>query len=157
MPGFPASKRALACLTILALLHFPLLAQSKVKYIGGTHSLLEADSDGVIELTDERYFAYYGRDDQMLRIPYDQINLLEYGQQVNRRLGLALLISPMFLLSKSRKHYLTIGYVDDREAQQALVFQVEKQMIRATLVGLEARTGLAINYQDAEARKQGSF
>jgi hypothetical protein len=39
--------------------------------------------------------------------------------------------------------------------QQALVFRVDKADIRATLVSLEARTGLKIQYQDPEARKGG--
>ena len=59
----------------------------------------------------------------------------------------------MLLLSKSHKHFLTIGYVDTDGRQQALVFRVEKGDIRSVLAGLEARTGRRIEYQDAEARK----
>ena len=66
---------------------------------------------------------------------------------------MAVVISPMFLLSKKRKHFVTIGYADDQGKQQALVFRVDKNDIRATLVSLEARTGLKIQYQDQEARK----
>lgn len=145
--------RAAIMVSVLAGTISPLSAQSEVKYVGGTLATLKAGQQGDIHLSDDHYLAYYGRQDQMLRIPYDQINLLEYGQQVDRRLAMALLISPIFLLSKARKHYLTIGYVDRQGEQQALVFQVDKKQIRATLVGLEARTGLAIQYQDQEARK----
>jgi hypothetical protein len=35
------------------------------------------------------------------------------------------------------------------------VFRVDKSDIRATLVSLEARTGLRVEYQDPEARKAG--
>jgi hypothetical protein len=35
------------------------------------------------------------------------------------------------------------------------VFRVDKNAIRATLVSLEARTGVKIQYQDEEARKAG--
>jgi hypothetical protein len=68
---------------------------------------------------------------------------------------MAVVISPMFLLSKSRKHFLTVGYQDESGHHQALVFRVDKNDIRATLVSLEARTGLKIQYQDEEARKAG--
>ena len=61
----------------------------------------------------------------------------------------------MFLLSKSRKHFLTIGYMDEEGKQQALVFRVDKGGIRSALVSLEARTGLKVQYQDEEARKAG--
>jgi len=72
---------------------------------------------------------------------------------VSRRYAAAILISPVLLLSKSRKHFLTIGYTDPDGRQQALVLRVEKGDIRSVLAGLEARTGRRIEYQDAEARK----
>ncbi len=37
--------------------------------------------------------------------------------------------------------------------QQAMVFRVDKNSIRSTLAGLEARTGLKVQYQDEQARK----
>ncbi len=88
-------------------------------------------------------------------MPYTRIDLLEYGQKVDRRLLMAVVISPMFLLSKKRKHFLSVGYLDEEGNHQALVFRVDKNDIRATLVSLEARTGLRIQYQDEEARKAG--
>jgi hypothetical protein len=36
-----------------------------------------------------------------------------------------------------------------------VVFRVEKGDIRSVLVGLEARTGRRVEYQDDEARKAG--
>jgi hypothetical protein len=88
-------------------------------------------------------------------VAYEHVNLLEYGQQVNRRLLLAVAISPAFMLSKSRKHFLTIGYTDEDGKQQALVFEVDKRGVRAALASLEARTGRKIEFQDEEARKAG--
>jgi len=126
-------------------------AQSTVEYIGGTAALAEG-TRGAIALSDERYLAFYAGKTQ-LRVAYEQVNLVEYGQQVDRRLALALVLSPVFLLSKSRKHFLTIGYSGDDGKQQAMVFRVDKNGIRPTLVGLEARTGLKVQYQDEQARK----
>ena len=74
---------------------------------------------------------------------------------MSRRYAAALLISPLFLLSKSRKHFVTIGYTDRDGKQQALVFQVEKGDIRSVLTTLEARSGRRVEYQDEEARKTG--
>ena len=73
----------------------------------------------------------------------------------DRRLLMAVVISPAFLLSKQRKHFLTVGYTDDDGEHHALVFRVDKNSIRPALVSLEARTGLRIQYQDEEARKAG--
>jgi hypothetical protein len=149
-------RGSVAFTTLLALIPTTpaLIAQSRAQYAGGTSSQLATGVEGRIELSDEDYFAFYSKKTQV-RVPYDHINLIEYGQQVDRRLALAAVLSPLFLLSKSRKHFLTVGYMDDSGKQQALVFQVDKAGIRATLVSLEARTGLKVEYQDEEARKAG--
>jgi hypothetical protein len=111
-------------------------------------------ADGRVSTTDELFFQFRARRREH-HVAYKDVNLLEYGQHVNRRLALAVVISPIFVLSKARKHYLTVGYTDKDGKQQAMVFQVDKDKIRAVLVALEARTGLKITYQDDEARKAG--
>ena len=131
-------------------------AQTSVEYAGGTVPQLTPGRHGFIALEDDRYLAFYmdkAAGKLQMRVSYDRVNLIEYGQQVERRLALALIISPVFLLSKSRKHFLTIGYSGEDGKQQAMVFRVDKNSIRPTLVGLEARTGLKVQYQDEQARK----
>jgi hypothetical protein len=127
---------------------------NRADYIGGTVDTLTAGQAGVIDLTDAHYLAFYSKSGQ-IRVPYDHVELVEYGQKVDRRLLLALAISPIFLLSKQHKHYLTIGFRDDEGDHQAMLFRVDKNSIRAALVSLEARTGLKVQYQDEEARKAG--
>lgn len=141
--------RAAGCLLVgLASL---MQGQTGVEYVGGTLQIA-GGTQGSLSLADDRYWAFYAGKVQM-RVAYDRINLIEYGQQVDRRLALALVISPVFLLSKSRKHFLTIGYSGEDGKQQAVVFRVDKNSIRPTLAGLEARTGLKVQYQDEQARK----
>jgi hypothetical protein len=88
-----------------------------------------------------------------LHVPYEKVNTVEYGQHVGRRYAEAILISPLMLLSKSRKHFVTVGYTDANGRQQALVFQVNKSDVRAVLAGLEAKTGRKIEYTDDDARR----
>jgi hypothetical protein len=126
----------------------------RAEYVGGTVKTLRERSEGRIQTTDAVFLLFRTRKGTM-RVPYERINLLEYGQKVDRRVGLAIVISPMFLLSKERKHFLTIGYADEGGRQQALVFQVDKDDVRSVLVSLEARTGRKIQFQDEEARKAG--
>jgi hypothetical protein len=130
------------------------LAQARVEYIGGTSAQIPSGSGGSIDLSDDRYLAFYSKNVRV-RVAYDRVNLLEYGQTVNRRVLLAVAISPAFMLSKSRKHFLTIGYTDEVGQQQALVFEVDKRAVRAALASLEARTGRKVEFQDEEARKAG--
>jgi len=137
-----------------ALLPGIVLAQSKAQYVGGTVPQMNIGAEGSIQVDDDRYFAFYSKKAHV-RVDYGQINLIEYGQPVSRRIAIAVFISPLFMLSKSRKHFLTVGYMADDGKQQALVFRVNKSDIRTTLVSLEARTGLKVEYQDPEARKAG--
>lgn len=127
-------------------------AQTSAEYIGGTATQVESGTQGSIALADEHYLAFYAGKAQ-IRVAYERVNLIEYGQQADRRLALALLISPVFLLSKSRKHFLTIGFHSEDGKQQALVFRVDKNSIRPMLASLEARTGQKVQYQDEQARK----
>ena len=125
---------------------------SHVAYVGGTRPDLSQGCDGVIDSSDETYLVFFSKTSNF-RVPYEKVNLLEYGQNVSRRYMLALTISPMFFMAKKRRHFLTIGYQDEYGKQQAVLFRVEKSDIRAVLVTLEARTGLRVEYQDEEARQ----
>jgi hypothetical protein len=146
--------RAFVLLAFLGLSSFLVVAHtgSRAEYIGGTLATIPANSNGDIALTDQVYFIFASKLTHM-RIPYERINLLEYGQKVDRRYLTAAIISPLFLLAKKREHFLTIGFQDDDGHQQALIFRVNKNDIRQTLVELEARTGQKVGYQDEEARK----
>ena len=127
---------------------------NRAQYIGGTVAGLPGKSEGNINTTDEEVLLFHAKQ-ASVRIPYNKINTLEYGQRVNRRVVEAVLISPLLLLAKKRKHFLTVGYTDEQGRQQALVFQVHKGAVRAVLVSLEAKTGRKVEFQDDEARKAG--
>ncbi len=126
----------------------------RAHYVGGTVSTLPVKVDGTMELTDAEIFRFR-TNKSMVRMPYKKITTLEYGQKVSRRYVSAILISPVLLLAKKRRHFLTLGYTDEHGRPQAMVFEVAKSDVRAMLVGLEAKTGLRVEYQDEEARKAG--
>lgn len=127
---------------------------ARVHYVGGTGALTTQKVDGLLELNgdDALVFACHAT---ALRIPYQSINTLEYGEHVDRRYIEAILISPLMLLSKKRTHFLTIGFTDTEGHQQAMVFRVGSGQIRTLLVSLEAKTGRKVEYQDEEARRSG--
>jgi len=127
---------------------------ARAQVVGGTAAGITAKSSVRVDLTDNNVLVLRFAS-QQVRILYQKVNTLEYGQNVSRRYAAAVLISPMLLLSKSHKHFVTLGYVDGDGNQQSLVLRVEKGDIRAVLTGLEARTGRRVEYQDDEARKAG--
>ena len=124
------------------------------EYVGGTITQIPAGCRGIMQAIDEQYFVFYSGKASW-RVPYQKINLVEYGEKVDRRYIAAVLISPLFLLAKKRQHFLTVGYSDDDDRQQAMIFKVSKDDIRAMLVSLEARTGRKVEFQDDDARKSG--
>ena len=125
-----------------------------MQFVGGTKSGLAGKAKLHLDLTNAETLIIHG-DKAEFGISYQKINTVEYGQTVSRRYAEAVLISPLLLISKSRKHFVTIGYVDDAGKQQALVLRVEKGDIRSVLASLEARTGRRVEFQDSEARKAG--
>jgi hypothetical protein len=126
----------------------------KAQVVGGTVTGLSPRCGARLDLTATDSLRL--RCDKIdIEIPYPKVNTVEYGQNVSRRYAAAILISPVLLLSKSRKHFVTLGYIDSEGRQQALVFRIDKGDIRSVLTGLEARTGRRIEYQDGEARKAG--
>ncbi|MBV9770233.1 MAG: hypothetical protein JOZ32_11730 [Bryobacterales bacterium] len=127
---------------------------SRAEYVGGTIIQIPPGCDGKVQTIDSQFFVFYSRKASW-RVPYDKINLVEYGEKVDRRYIAAVLISPLFLLAKKRQHFLTVGYADEDEHQQAMIFKINKNDIRAILVSLEARTGRKVEYQDDDARKSG--
>lgn len=124
------------------------------EYVGGTIAQIPDGCSGTVAAVDEQYFVFYSKKASW-RVPYEKINLIEYGQKVDRRYVAAVLISPLFLLAKKRQHFLTVGYADDDNRQQAMIFRVSKDDIRMMLVSLEARTGRKVEFQDDDARKGG--
>jgi hypothetical protein len=156
-PGKTAMKRIVLLLWLGTLL--PISAPAgepgfSAHFVGGTVPGVSPGSHFRIDLTSpEALMLRYQKVE--FRIDYRKVQAVEYGQNVNRRYVEAILISPLLLLAKSRKHYVTVEYLDEAGHQQALVFRVGKGDIRSVLASLEARTGRRVEYQDNEARKSG--
>ncbi|MFN7545337.1 MAG: hypothetical protein ACK5TN_21370 [Acidobacteriota bacterium] len=127
-------------------------ADSNAEFIGGTISSFKVGDDGQLNLTSAEQMTYGSRQ-YSLAIPYPMVRSIEYGQKVDRRYLEAFLISPLFLLSKKRAHYLTIHFRDNKGLDQAIVLRLSRSAVRPMLASLEARTGLKVKVQDDEARK----
>src|SRR5438309_1171067 len=151
-------KKLIASLFCLIFLLEPVawagLGSDKTEYLGGTVNSIKEGTEGTSSAKDEKVFIFNYAGGK-LEIPYDQINDLEYGQKAGRRLGVAIALTWMALFSKKRKHFLTVGFKDDNDKQQAAVFELGKSTVRVTLASLEARSGRKIDYEDEEARNGG--
>ena len=151
-------RRIVTTVLLLSLLVEPLafagIGGNVTMYVGGTENEIKQGAEGKSSEKDEKNFLFTYKGGT-LTIPYEEVNDLEYGQKAGRRLGLAIALSPLALLSKKRKHFLTVGWKDEQDKQHAAVFELGKEIVRTTIVTLEARTGRKVEYEDDEARKSG--
>jgi len=126
----------------------------EAEYLGGTLPTLAPNTGGTILTTDPISFIFKTKN-ATIRIPFDRIQQIEYGQKVDRRVLEAFLLSPLFVLSKRRAHFVSIGFEGEDGRLEALVLRVDKKAVRTVLVSLEARSGRKITFQDEEARRAG--
>ena len=156
-------RRWLACLTVACLLLESVAVAAvrgkAAKYVGGTLTGLAENTDGTFELGDAAA-VFKAKKGATIAIPYKQIDSLEYGQKAGRRVGAAIgwsvvtpVLAPVFLLSKRRKHFLTIGFEDETGKKQGVVFELAKGIVRETLTTLETQSGKKVEYESEEARK----
>jgi hypothetical protein len=151
-------KRIIATALLLSLVSVSVLAVDgkKAMYVGGTRTDITEAAEGKFDVSSETEMAFTPDKTKVRHtMLYAQVTELEYGQKAGRRVAVALLVSPFALFSKKRKHYLTISYKDPEGKDQAVVFELGKEIVRTTLAVVEARSGKKIAYQDDEARKSG--
>ena len=148
-------SRIAAAFLIAAFASTPVLAvdKDKVMYVGGTIAVAPK-AEGVLATTDDAKMVFVAeKGGGMIEIPWKKIEEAEYGQKVGRRVKTAILLTPLALFSKGRKHYLTLTYKDRNDEAQSAVFEMGKETVRTTLAVVEARTGRKVTYQDEEAAK----
>jgi hypothetical protein len=134
----------------------------KAAYTGGTLALFndsQARVEGHLDLSDPQALVFVAEGRSALRIQYSSIQDLEFGQKVQRRVaaatGTTALLGPPGALAftmKKREHYLTVVFTDDHGVNQVAILELGKNVVRSSLLTIEARSGTAIEYQDEHAR-----
>ncbi len=123
-----------------------------VKYVGGTITDIPQNTEGSLLIDQQAGLKFQCRRGNF-DIPFDRVSSLEYGQKAGRRIGVAIMVNPLFLLSKKRKHFLTIGYKDNANLQQGVVLELAKGLPAKVITIVEARSGIKCEYESEEARK----
>jgi hypothetical protein len=80
----------------------------------------------------------------VLNIPYASLKSMLYEKTATPRYTAAVLISPFFLFSKAKRHYLTFQYTDASGTGQYAVIHLDKSNARDALAAAEAETGKKI-------------
>jgi hypothetical protein len=142
------------------------LNRYKAAYVGGTLAQFhdtKGGAEGRLDFSGASHFLFMtdrnSTEGRGVRIACASIQDLEFGQKVRRRLvptiGAAVLAGPLAPLtsSASRRHYLTITFLDEERRNQVVIPELGKEIVRSTLSTLEARSGKPVECQDEEARK----
>ena len=87
-----------------------------------------------VEFTDEKGVS-------VVSIPDDKIKSILYEKTSKPRYAEALLISPFFLFTHSKKHFLTIQYTDTDGQGKFAMIHLDKGNARDVVAAAEAETG----------------
>jgi hypothetical protein len=123
-----------------------------VRYVGGSISGIPAETDGELVIDEQKIMSFVSKQGSF-NIAYEDITSIEYGQKAGRRIAVAILVTPLALLSKKRRHFLTLGYKDENQQAQGVVLELSKSLPQTLITVLEARSGLKCVYESEEARK----
>jgi hypothetical protein len=149
-------KKAISLVLIATYVLLPCAAASvsgkETMYVGGTIPNLPEGTIGSLDSTSEKAMKFNSPKGNF-EIPYENITSLEYGQKAGRRLGVALTLTIWALLSKKRKHFLTIGFTDDNEKPQGVVLEIPKGTAKSFITIIEVRSGKKVEYESEEAKK----
>jgi hypothetical protein len=136
------------CMTLCVLLPISAFAGTagyKVAYDGG--SLPEKVGTSMSLYIEANQIRVAQKTEVLATIPASAVTEISYGQDVHRRvgtaIGLAVIsfgIGAMMLLSKSKKHFVGITWVDG-DKKGGFVVQCDKNDYRGVLLGLEGVTG----------------
>ncbi len=83
-----------------------------------------------------------------LTIQFDAIKNMTYEKASKPRMAEAVLISPLFLLSNSKKHYLTFQYTDESGQSKYAIIHLNKKNAREAVACAEAQTGKKVEQID---------
>jgi len=84
----------------------------------------------------------------VLSIKFDAIKDMTYEKASKPRMAEAVLISPLFLLSNSKKHYLTFQYTDETGQSKYAIVHLDKKNAREAVTCAEAQIGKKVEKID---------
>ncbi len=105
---------------------------------GGDKGKICIDSNHIrfVDKKDREYFS----------IPSDAVTGVFYSRVAGRRIGAAIVLSPLLLFSKGKKHYLTLSFDDGDQLVGAIEFKLHKSNYRGVLRAAEAVSGVDLEF-----------
>jgi len=150
-------RRTLSLVLILSLLWIP-FAEAAVRgksarYVGGTLSVFKDAVNGTWDMAESEVVFAAEKGGGKVSIPYAKIETIEYGQKAGRRVGVALVVNPLFLFYKKRKHFVSISFLDAEGKKQGAVFELAKGIVKESVTTLETKSGKKVEFESDDAKK----
>ncbi len=86
-----------------------------------------------------------GKGQVLADVPYGSIQKISYEKSAKPRYAAAVIVSPLFLFSKSKRHWMTVEYTVGAEKKTALI-RLDKSNYEAALKAVESQTGVKVQY-----------
>jgi len=162
-------RKAISLFLICSLVapHALAVDAKKVQYIGGTIEKLRQGKDsgkeGELDLKNEKELVMVMKG-ETFAIPYAKMETLEYQHASSFRAGAvtaigatAIFIIPLvflpFALKKKKKHFLTIAYKDAEDKNQAVIYELGKDVEKEARAVIAARSGKTIKiYKESDTQ-----
>jgi hypothetical protein len=109
--------------------------QKKVDPVKG-HILFDKERKAM-EFQDEK-------NQPVVTVPYDKVKTLLYEKTSRPRYAEAILLSPFFLFSKTKKHFLTVQYTDSSGTGKFFMIHMDKSNAMDIVNTAEAETGKSV-------------
>jgi hypothetical protein len=148
-------KLAAFCLLMVLSLPAGAVEDEQVRYVGGTVAALHAGLLGRLDTTSETIFTYEYSGNKLV-IPYAKIDSFEYSVDVARHLGVLPAIAVELVRKRQQRHFFRIGFHDEGNDSQIVIFEVPKQMPQTLLAVLQERAPQAARHRAWRGMEQGA-
>ena len=135
--------------SMLATCSIPAWAQFSFKKVEVRTSFgaAEQGNKGKLLINSKRIrFTKKNESTEYFSIPAKAVTEVFYSRVSGRRIGAAILVTPLLLFTKGRKHYMTLSFNDGAELAGAVEFKLHKSNYRGILRTVEQVTGKSMLY-----------
>jgi hypothetical protein len=102
--------------------------------------------EGRLVVDGERIRFLKGDDREQFSIPAKAVKEVFYSRVAGRRIKTAILVSPLLLFTKGKKHYMTVSFNDGASQVGAVEFKLDKNNYRGALRAVEEVSGVTMSY-----------
>lgn len=160
VPGWPVSPRRIISVFLAVLLWSTLTGElyaaeqfGKVEYLppkveGQKHGADPLKGHVIFDNEKKSVEFQNEKGQQIVSIPYDKIRSILYEKTSRPRYAEAILISPFFLFSKTKKHFLTFQYTDEKGEGKFMMLHLDKSVATDVVNTAEADTGRKVTREE---------